>query len=43
LSAEADKKGLIRKDKGDYIKATVDPYTKQRADQRDATVKERVE
>ena len=43
MGAEADAKGLKGKDRGDHIRLTVDPYTKLRADQRNATVQKRSE
>ena len=43
MGAEADAKGLKGKDRGDHIRLTVDPYTKLRADQRDAAVQKRIE
>ena len=41
--AEADAKGLKRKDKGQYIKKAIDPFEAKRLAERDATVKKRIE
>ena len=43
MGAEADAKGLKGKDRGDYIRLTVDPYTKLRENERDAAVQQRIE
>ncbi len=43
MSAEADKQGLSTNNKAEHIRATLNPYKKRRADERDAAVSKRVE
>ena len=42
MSAEADAKGLTRKDKGNYINPGCNAFRAERLKQRDATVEKRV-